>query len=247
MILFVSASMAGSDFEPLDLLDSNMPDINDTNAVPMDFVDNAQANLLTKMDYSTGLQQQLQNLIGQINSIQFKPKEEPKKEVQIVADQNIAAENTQAKEEKKSETIAEKVNAINPEAKYENASLNSDISSQTISKLDELIANPNDVSNPLELANILYNCGKMKEAAVFYHCAYECQNNNDVMYQDKAWILFQEGNCLQKENPQEAVKAYRRLIAEYPNSFWADSAKAKDHLVEWYIEQKPNTFLKKTK
>jgi len=228
------------DFEPLDMLDSNMPDINDTNAVLLDFVDNAQANLLTKMDYSSGLQQQLQNLIGQINSVQFKPKEKPIAEEQSVEDQNAAAES-EVKEGKTSET------AITSDAKFAPALSNIDISSQTLGKIDELVGNPNDVSNPLEIANILFNCGKLKEAAVFYHRAYDCENNKDVMYEDKAWILFQEGNCLQKENPQEAMKAYRRLIAGYPNSLWADAAKAKDHLIEWYLQQKPNTLLKKAK
>jgi hypothetical protein len=50
---------------------------------------------------------------------------------------------------------------------------------------------------------------------------------------------------MQKSDPQSAAKMYKRLLAEYPDSFWADAAIAKDHLVEWYIQQKPNTLLKK--
>jgi tetratricopeptide (TPR) repeat protein len=240
LILCVSICNADN-LEPLDLLDSNVPDINevnDINLMPMDFVDTAQANLVAKMDNSAGLQQQLKSLIGQINAIQFKSKEEKQLEEQAVADVNTVTENNEPQE--KQETLK----TINPNAKYQSES---GVTDSNINKLDELISQPNDVGNPLELANILYKCGKLKEAAVFYQRAYNYKAGDNVMYKDKAWILFQTGNCLQKENPEEAVKVYKKLIIEYPESFWADAAKAKDHLVEWYIEQKPEKLLKKNK
>jgi hypothetical protein len=89
-MLFVSISIANVEFEPLDLLEPNVQaifdindnnDVNDVNITPLNNidspkVDNAQANLVAKMEDSANLQAELQKLINQINSVQFKSKEE---------------------------------------------------------------------------------------------------------------------------------------------------------------------------
>jgi hypothetical protein len=69
---------------------------------------------------------------------------------------------------------------------------------------------------------------------------------------DRAWILFQLGNCLRDSDPsagsgqalQAARNAYRRLIAEYPDSLWTDLAKARESLIDWYLKDDPLTLIK---
>jgi len=61
--------------------------------------------------------------------------------------------------------------------------------------------------------------------------------------QDKAWILFQTGNCLRDDDLANAGKMYRQLIAEYPNSPWIDLAKARLNLIDWYQKSKLQTLI----
>ncbi|MEN6385881.1 MAG: hypothetical protein ABFD79_11890 [Phycisphaerales bacterium] len=262
--LFVSVSIAADDFEPLDILEppiavihdfNDIPDvndINDTNAVPLDSVKTAQVNLLAKMENSIPLQAELQKLINQINSVQFKAKEDSQPILLENIDSNQSGETSESNESNQPKPLTEEkpaVPAIIPNAPFSQQPTLSDsnITNQTLSALDQIMQNPKEIQNPLELANILYKCGKLKEAAVCYQNALDVNDNNNVSYKDKAWILFQTGNCLQKSDPQTAAKMYKKLISEYPQSFWADAAVAKDHLVEWYIQQNPDSLLKKSK
>jgi hypothetical protein len=40
-----------------------------------------------------------------------------------------------------------------------------------------------------------------------------------------------------------AMRTYRQLIAEYPDSPWADLAKAQDKLVDWFHKDKPAALI----
>jgi tetratricopeptide (TPR) repeat protein len=232
------------DYEPLDVLDANFVFAVDMNTVPLDFLSIAQANLLAKMDGSSDLQSQLKSVIERINTIQFKSKQQAESDAAIKSDIETAqkaAEKTQAAQ------TTEKT--IVPDAQAaQGVQTSMTITEQTAQMLEQSIQQPQNVKNPLELAELLYNCGRLKEAAVFYQQALSDSNQaGDVMYKDKAWLLFQAGNCLQKIEPEKAVKLYKRLVIEYPDSIWAEPAVSKSHLIEWYLQQKPETLLKKAK
>ena len=116
--------------------------------------------------------------------------------------------------------------------------------------LDKMLANPNDVQDPLALADILYNCNYLSQAAIFYKRALDIADSNLIdsyAYKDKAWLIYQTGNCLQKIDSNAASAMYKKLINEYPDSIWANPAKAKNRLIEWYIQQKPETIVNKGK
>ncbi|GAH37221.1 unnamed protein product, partial [marine sediment metagenome] len=60
---------------------------------------------------------------------------------------------------------------------------------------------------------------------------------------NRAWILFQIGNCLRDDELPTAMKIYRQLIAEYPDSPWADLAKARSKLIDWYQKNNPRALI----
>jgi tetratricopeptide (TPR) repeat protein len=132
-----------------------------------------------------------------------------------------------------------------PEKKVETATVELPVSStgislQTLQMLDKLVAHPEQANNPAALAEILYRTGCMKEAGVFYREAFERTTAaSRVSADDRAWFLFQRGNCLRNYEPLEAMKTYRLLIEKYPNSLWTNSAKAREQLIGWYQKEKP--------
>jgi len=242
LAVFAPVTFCGAeDFEPLDVLDANFPSAVDMNTVEPDFLRTAQANLLAKMDGSTDLQSQLKSVIERINAVQFRARQQAQSDAAVAAD-IATAQKEQQKAQQTEQT--QKTAVPEPSAAGENQT-DQNISRRTEEMLEKSIQQPQNVKNPLELADLLYNCGRLKEAAVFYQQALDVNDTENVMYKDKAWLLFQAGNCLQKIEPEKAVKMYRRLLAEYPDSIWTQPAAAKSHLIEWYLQQKPQTLLKK--
>ncbi len=67
------------------------------------------------------------------------------------------------------------------------------------------------------------------------------------MSRDRAWILFQIGNCLRKDDLPAAAKMYQQLLTEYPNSPWVDLAKAQSNLIAWYLKDEPVKLIAEVK
>ena len=92
--------------------------------------------------------------------------------------------------------------------------------------------NPQDVVNPLAIAEALFATGNDEHAARFYQFALDriAGNTKDL---ERPWILFQLGNCLRKTDHTRAYKTYEQLVGEYPNSDWAGAAKAQQQTLAW--------------
>ena len=119
---------------------------------------------------------------------------------------------------------------------------------QTLQIFKDLSQKPEQLQNPLKLADILFNSHCLAEAAKCYRQALDRITADDTdQYSDKAWILFQLGNCLQNDDPQTAMQVYRQLTQECPDSSWADLANAKAQLIDWYQKNKPDTLISKRK
>ncbi len=118
------------------------------------------------------------------------------------------------------------------------------VTSQTLQMLENLLQHPDQMDNPFELAEVLFLSGHLKEASVFY---WEALNRNRPDQSDttknRPWILFQIGNCLRHDDTLTAMKMYRQLISEYPDSPWTDLAKARHKLINWYQKDKPRTLI----
>jgi tetratricopeptide (TPR) repeat protein len=104
---------------------------------------------------------------------------------------------------------------------------------QVIAELD-----PNSAPDPFGLAETLYRLGRYAEAAACYKVAAARPASADKRQSeaDRAWVLFQTGNCYAKFDPAEAIKAYRQLITDYPTSEWVPVAICREQLMQWYIQ-----------
>jgi hypothetical protein len=122
------------------------------------------------------------------------------------------------------------------------------VSEQTLQILANLSQHPDQLHNPLGLADVLFLSGHPKQAAMFYQQALSRIGFDNIgPAEDRAWILFQRGNCLRGDDLTNAGKMYRQLITEYPNSPWTDLAKARLNLIDWYQKNEPQALIAKCK
>ncbi len=113
----------------------------------------------------------------------------------------------------------------------------------TFRKLEGVLNDPNQIQDPLEMAELLFLSGRQTEAAVFYEKALARTVPNDSAEGDRAWILFQLGNCLRQTDMTRARDMYMKLVSEYPASPWTELAKAHGRLITWYQNARPQQFL----
>jgi len=119
------------------------------------------------------------------------------------------------------------------------------ISEQTLQKVAEQLKDANNIANPLELAEILFKSGRTALAGLCYKKALASIGADDPnLAGERAWILFQIGNCLRDEDPNTAKESYAELIRTYPQSPWAQPAKVRHGLLEWYQADKPGELIR---
>jgi hypothetical protein len=107
--------------------------------------------------------------------------------------------------------------------------------------LDDLRKNPSRVQDPLEAAELLFLSGRPTDAVPFYEEALRRTRAGDAASgSDRAWVLFQLGNCLRETDAAKAQDAYTKLIAEYPNSPWTEMARATGRLLTWQQSTRPD-------
>ncbi len=187
---------------------------------------------IPKGQIDTKSRNQLKQMIEQIRSVEFKPQEQfpepvivPEKAPVIEPNETIPDVPVQ-KETTKQEA--------KPKLPYE------PITGETLQMLINLAQDPEKLGNPLELGEILFVSGNVKEASMFYSEALRRKDPNDVSASwDRAWILFQIGNCLRNDDLPAAAKMYQQLLTEYPNSPWANLATAQSNLIAWYLKDEP--------
>jgi len=175
---------------------------------------------------------QLRKIIDQIRSIEFEPQKQapepvvvPEKAPAIEPNETVPDVPVQKEEAKQ---------AVEPKPQH------GPITESTLQMLQTLAKNPEKIANPLELGEILFVSGNVKEAAIFYSEALKRKDPNDTgLSWDRAWILFQIGNCLRNDDMPAAAKMYQQLLTEYPNSPWAAMATARNNLIAWYLKDEP--------
>ena len=183
---------------------------------------------------------ELRQIIRQINSVEFKPQDQTYKPLIVVepihkAEPNAISSDTEMPQEQKLNKIKGKL----PDGQ---------IIDQTLQTFKSLSQHPDQLHNPFKLAEILFNSHCLREAAKCYQESLNRMTTNETdQVANKVWVLFQIGNCLRNIDPSTATQMYGQLIAEYPNSPWADLAKAKTKLIDWYLKDKPNTLINERK
>jgi len=179
---------------------------------------------------------ELKRMIEQIRSIELKPDKQTSEPVLVpeviqTAELNETLPDKAVSKEQKTKEIGTKL-------PYE------PISDQTLQILKDLSQHLDHLRNSFELGETLFLSGNLKEAAIFYSEALKRKSPDDVgSARDRAWILFQIGNCLRNDDPITAMKMYGQLITEYPNSPWKELAGARNKLLNWYLTDKPSELI----
>ena len=179
---------------------------------------------------------ELKRMIEQIRSIELKPDKQPSEplpvpEVAPATELNETLFDTAVTKEQKTEEIENKL-PYGP------------ISDKTLQILKNLSQHLDNLRNSFELGETLVLSGNLKEAAIFYQEALKHKSPDDVgSARDRAWILFQIGNCLRNDDPVTAMKMYGQLITEYPNSPWRELAEARSKLLNWYQKDQPHKLI----
>jgi tetratricopeptide (TPR) repeat protein len=182
---------------------------------------------------------ELKRLIELVRSIEFKPPKQPEPVINVgpmttTVEPNQTPSDIVVIEESSNKTIESK-------PPYE------PVTDRTLQMLGNVAQDPNQLENPFELGEVLYFSGHLKEAAVFYQ---EALNRTDPdksgLDQNRAWILFQIGNCLKDDDLTKAQNMYRQLITECPGSPWVEPAKAREKLIDWFLKVKPQTLIAET-
>lgn len=195
---------------------------------------------IAKGQNDTKSMDQLKQIIEQIRSVEFGSQKQapqpvviPEKAPAIEPNETVSEIPVQ-KEEVKQEA--------KPKLPYE------PITDETLQMLINLAQDPEKLDNPLELGEIVFVSGNVKEASMFYSEALKRKDPNDVSVSlDRAWILFQIGNSLRNDDLPAAAKMYQQLLTEYPNSPWADLAKARSNLIAWYLKNEPVKLIAEVK
>jgi hypothetical protein len=214
--------------------------------------------------------QELQRLIAQVRSIKFEPKNlipGPPRTIKPVltspqgepSEVSSITQTTKQIVKKEGSELSLDSQPGSSQAAMDKPSYQP-ISAQTLQMLENLDQSAvEQLHNPMQLAEILFLSGHLKQAATFYQQALNRIDPNDAMSaQDKAWILFQIGNCLRESQDDqsksrqvldgaEAKKMYRRLIEECPNCPWADLAMSRVNLIDWFLNDEPEKLIEENK
>jgi tetratricopeptide (TPR) repeat protein len=187
-----------------------------------------------------GSKDRLKRMIEQVQSIRFESEEQavngasPRKTVSSAEPE----QSSPTAQPPQPDSQIEMVDQIETKRPYEQ------VTTKTLKILKDLLQQPDKLRDPLELAEILYASGNPRDAAPFYQEALTRADANDVgASQNRAWILFQMGNCLRNDDPAAAAQVYRQLLVEQPQSVWADPVKAQIELIAWRLKERPRELI----
>ncbi len=181
----------------------------------------------------------LDDLVRKVRSVKFKTREQesPAATTFLVPEPVINhVEATSAQEEVPEQTeplvLARPVASEGP------------LPTEATEALKRVLADPNQVSDPQELAELLYLTGKFAEAAVLYRKALDLTGDKEPAARaDRAWMLLQLGSCLRDTDPAGAKDAYAKVIAEHADCPWVELAKAHRQLITWYEQVQPRQWV----
>jgi tetratricopeptide (TPR) repeat protein len=179
-----------------------------------------------------GIKSELQKIIKRIRSVEVKPQDKVYKPVIVVEPVPSDEPNE----------ILPNMEALKMpgQKEVELGQTYGALTEQTLQILRNSLLHPEKIDKPFELGEVLFCSGYLEEAVKFYQEALKRDGSDEEgTSQDRAWILFQIGNCLHDDDPEAAMKMYRRLITEYPDSPWTSLAKAWYKLLDWYQKDKP--------
>ena len=181
----------------------------------------------------------LRNIIEQIRSLSIEREQPPVTEnkVQKTEDKEQKTDDAGLKTDDNKPKIENPSSALSPQPSELGDGLRQDI--------DALLKDPNRIANPLQLAEILFKIGKLGPAAVCYKQALATTAPDDpCSANERAWVLFQIGNCLKFDDPNAAKDSFAQLLRTYPDSPWSDAAKTCHELTAFLQQENPNKLIR---
>lgn len=117
------------------------------------------------------------------------------------------------------------------------------ITKETLEAINKLSDNIEQLSNPLQLAEILFDAGYLEQAAMCYQQALERTTDSIDSNSERAWILFQIGNCYRINDAKKAIETYNKLLTDFPESDWVEVATVHIKLVQWHEKDNPRQLI----
>lgn len=183
---------------------------------------------------------ELRKMLEQIRLVEFRTAEKSAESVKVT--KKVIADDPN--EAKSAQQGLEKQASEKSRPQIEQSRLEGVLSEQTLQIFNDVSGDLSQLENPVELAEILYLGGRLKEAGIVYRQAISRIDSEGAdAFGDRAWILFQLGNCLRDEDFVEARKFYREVISRYPECPWVDLAKAEDELLGWFERENLKVLL----
>lgn len=87
----------------------------------------------------------------------------------------------------------------------------------------------NNLTDPIFVANGMYEAGDHGVAEVFYRKAVSTEKDPARL----AWAMYQLGNCVSKSDPVQAQKYYAEVMAKHPKTIWAELSRTKKDMLVW--------------
>lgn len=181
----------------------------------------------------------LEELIAEVSALKISSKK-PEKEAETKDDPN----ETNVSSETEPEIAKNNSDPNKPEQAQDAISTNQSqkaVDPQT-ARLEALLKEPEKVTDPFMVAEVLFKFSNLEYAGRFYEIALS-RINKEANPLDYQWALFQAANCKRYSDPAGSYKLYGQLISDYPESYWAQSAKVQQSITNWYQKNKPQKLL----
>ena len=190
-----------------------------------------------QIEGDAGTQDELERLIQQVRSVKFASKEQSPAPAMIFQPEAMENPNdVPAPANDTPERAAGSVPVPTP--------ADANLPPSKTETLKHLLADPNQVYEPLETAELLFLSGRLPEAAVFYQRSLDLTAANEpAAREDRAWAFLQLGNCLRETDSMRAKDAYAKLTTDYADSPWAELANAHSQLLTWYETVQPRRLI----
>lgn len=107
---------------------------------------------------------------------------------------------------------------------------------QLLARLDEL---PPDPRRLALLGDALFQGGHEEVASAVYQRAATLETDGENL----AWLVYQQGNCLRRSDPQAALDAYARVLQKFPQSPWTQAANLQAQVLRWRVVNRPQEVI----
>jgi tetratricopeptide (TPR) repeat protein len=189
-------------------------------------------------DHDKNKTDELKQMIEQVRSVKLEPRQQAQQQTSVTPVENTTPAVTVEQPSQPSRLLQKSAGGeqIQPSV--------SSTSNETLKLVENQLKDPNLISNPYELAEILFKSGRQVQAGICYKQALKVLPADDPnVATERAWILFQIGNCLKDEDPNTARESYAELIRTHSSSPWAEIAKARYGIIEWYQQDNPGELI----